>query len=50
MPTELYVGSMAIRDRMNEIAPDDPAIAGLSVAAWLEASTTPDRPRRRSAR
>ncbi|MEO5757501.1 MAG: flavin monoamine oxidase family protein [Mesorhizobium sp.] len=31
-----YFGSMAIRDRMNRIAPDDPAIAGLTVAAWLD--------------
>lgn len=34
---ELYRRVTAIRDRMNEIDPDDPAIAGLSVAAWLEA-------------
>ncbi|TGQ67474.1 flavin monoamine oxidase family protein [Mesorhizobium sp. M00.F.Ca.ET.186.01.1.1] len=31
-----YLGSMAIRDRMNGIEPGDPAIAGLTVAAWLE--------------
>ncbi|MET3581263.1 monoamine oxidase [Mesorhizobium robiniae] len=31
-----YVASMAIRNRMNSIAPDDPAIAGLTVAAWLD--------------
>lgn len=31
-----YHVSMAIRERMNLIDPDDPAIAGLSVAAWLE--------------
>ncbi|QPC90563.1 flavin monoamine oxidase family protein [Mesorhizobium sp. INR15] len=31
-----YFSSMAIRDRMNRIAPDDPAIAGLTVAAWLD--------------
>ena len=35
-----YLGSRAIRNRMNEIAPDDPDIAGLSVAAWLD--TQPD--------
>ena len=33
--------TMAIRERMNAIEPDDPAIAGLTVAAWL------DRPERR---
>lgn len=33
---QIYAGSMAIRDRMNAIAPDDPDIAGLTVAAWLE--------------
>lgn len=31
-----YHVSMAIRDRMNRIDPDDPAIAGLTVADWLE--------------
>jgi len=31
-----YVAAMAIRDRMNGIEPDDPAIAGLTVAGWLE--------------
>ncbi|MGX8011632.1 flavin monoamine oxidase family protein [Mesorhizobium sp. ORM8.1] len=31
-----YHASMAIRERMNRIDPDDPAIAGLTVAAWLE--------------
>lgn len=31
-----YFASMAIRARMNAIAPDDPAIAGLTVAAWLD--------------
>ncbi|MBZ9967426.1 flavin monoamine oxidase family protein [Mesorhizobium sp. BR1-1-2] len=31
-----YSGSMAIRERMNAIAPDDPSIAGLTVAAWLD--------------
>jgi len=34
-----YVTAMAIRDRMNGIEPDDPSIAGLSVAAWLERQT-----------
>lgn len=36
----VYRGSMAIRERMNAISPRDPAIAGLSVAAWVE--TLPD--------
>jgi monoamine oxidase len=31
-----YHLSMAIRERMNRIDPDDPAIAGLTVADWLE--------------
>ncbi|MBZ9759876.1 flavin monoamine oxidase family protein [Mesorhizobium sp. CA8] len=31
-----YRVSMAIRERMNRIDPDDPAIAGLTVANWLE--------------
>ena len=31
-----YHVSMAIRERMNRIHPDDPAIAGLTVADWLE--------------
>jgi monoamine oxidase len=31
-----YAGSMAMRERMNMIDPGDPAIAGLSVAAWLD--------------
>ncbi|MDP3898549.1 MAG: FAD-dependent oxidoreductase, partial [Mesorhizobium sp.] len=35
-------GSMAIRERMNGIEPADPAIAGLSVAAWLDGQ--PDAP------
>ncbi|WP_434724251.1 flavin monoamine oxidase family protein [Mesorhizobium sp. RIZ17] len=30
-----YHVSMAIRERMNRIDPDDPAIAGLTVADWL---------------
>jgi monoamine oxidase len=44
-PSELgavYRGSIAIRERMNAIDPTDPAIAGLSVAAWVE--TLPDAP------
>jgi monoamine oxidase len=32
----LYRESNAIRERMNGIEPDDPAIAGLTVAAWLQ--------------
>ncbi|TGQ92770.1 flavin monoamine oxidase family protein [Mesorhizobium sp. M8A.F.Ca.ET.208.01.1.1] len=31
-----YHASMAIRERMNGIEPDDPAIEGLTVADWLE--------------
>ena len=31
-----YVTAMAIRERMNAIEPDDPSIAGLTVATWLE--------------
>lgn len=38
-----YAGSMAIRDRMNAIAPDAPEIAGLTVAAWLERQNDPDQ-------
>jgi len=34
-------GSGALRDRMNLISPDDPAIAGLSVGAWLRAQEEP---------
>lgn len=30
-----YLGAMGIRERMNAIAPNDAAIAGLSVADWL---------------
>lgn len=37
-----YAGSMAIRDRMNAISPDDPAIAGLTVATWLAGQSDPD--------
>ena len=36
-----YHMSMAIRERMNRIEPDDPAIAGLSVADWLERQGDP---------
>ncbi|PBB96984.1 flavin monoamine oxidase family protein [Mesorhizobium sp. WSM3862] len=38
---QTYVTAMAIRDRMNWIEPDDPAIAGLTVASWLERQTDP---------
>ncbi|PTM93328.1 flavin monoamine oxidase family protein [Mycoplana dimorpha] len=31
-----YVGVMEIRERMNGIEPDDPAMAGMTVAEWLE--------------
>ncbi|TGQ57568.1 flavin monoamine oxidase family protein [Mesorhizobium sp. M1C.F.Ca.ET.193.01.1.1] len=34
-----YRMAMAIRERMNRIEPDDPSIAGLTVAAWLERQT-----------
>lgn len=37
-----YLASMAIRDRMNAIAPDDPTIAGLTVAAWLDLQSDPE--------
>ena len=36
-----YLASMAIRERMNRIEPDDPAIAGMTVAAWLERQPDP---------
>lgn len=36
-----YHTAMAIRERMNRIEPDDPAIAGLSVADWLERQRDP---------
>lgn len=36
-----YHTAMAIRERMNGIEPDDPAIAGLSVADWLERQRDP---------
>ncbi|RWH37960.1 MAG: FAD-dependent oxidoreductase, partial [Mesorhizobium sp.] len=38
---QTYVTAMAIRDRMNWIEPDDPAIVGLTVASWLERQTDP---------
>jgi monoamine oxidase len=34
--SRLYRESSAIRERMNGIEPDDPDIAGLTVAGWLE--------------
>ncbi|UVC16860.1 flavin monoamine oxidase family protein [Mesorhizobium onobrychidis] len=37
----IYYASMAIRDRMNAIAPADPTIAGLTVAAWLDRQNDP---------
>lgn len=37
----IYHASMAIRDRMNAIAPGDRAIAGLTVAAWLDRQNDP---------
>ncbi|RWO28213.1 flavin monoamine oxidase family protein [Mesorhizobium sp.] len=37
----IYHASMSIRDRMNAIAPGDPAIAGLTVAAWLDRQNDP---------
>ena len=36
-----YDGSAALRERMNKISPDDPEIAGLSVAQWLAAQDEP---------
>ncbi|WP_232375611.1 flavin monoamine oxidase family protein [Mesorhizobium comanense] len=36
-----YHGAMAIRERMNRIEPDDPAIAGMSAATWLESQHDP---------
>ncbi|PSJ59368.1 flavin monoamine oxidase family protein [Pseudaminobacter soli (ex Li et al. 2025)] len=38
---QTYLGAMAIRERMNGIEPDDPDIAGLTVAAWLERQGDP---------
>ncbi|WP_287095551.1 flavin monoamine oxidase family protein [Mesorhizobium sp.] len=37
----IYSASMAIRDRMNAIAPGNPTIAGLTVAAWLDRQNDP---------
>ncbi|MER8862678.1 flavin monoamine oxidase family protein [Mesorhizobium sp. M0751] len=37
-----YGTAMQIRERMNAIAPNDPAIAGLTVAAWLDRQNDPD--------
>ncbi|RWE09261.1 MAG: flavin monoamine oxidase family protein [Mesorhizobium sp.] len=37
----IYYASRAIRDRMNAIAPGDPTIAGLTVAAWLDRQNDP---------
>lgn len=34
-------GAAALRDRMNEISPDDPAIAGMTVAEWLAVQDEP---------
>ena len=36
-----YEGSAALRDRMNRISPDDPGVAGMSVAAWLKEQGDP---------
>ncbi|UCI08733.1 flavin monoamine oxidase family protein [Mesorhizobium sp. B1-1-8] len=36
-----YRASMAIRERMNRIDPDDPSIAGLTVATWIERQHDP---------
>ncbi|TSE12668.1 flavin monoamine oxidase family protein [Mesorhizobium intechi] len=38
---QTYYGAMAIRERMNGIEPDDPSIAGMSVAAWLDQQDDP---------
>ncbi|WP_246691913.1 MULTISPECIES: flavin monoamine oxidase family protein [unclassified Mesorhizobium] len=38
---QTYHGAMAIRERMNGVEPDDPSIAGMSVAAWLEQQPDP---------
>lgn len=37
----IYYASRAIRDRMNAIAPGNPTIAGLTVAAWLDRQNDP---------
>ena len=36
-----YNGSAALRERMNRISPDDPDIAGVTVAEWLEPQNEP---------
>jgi len=36
-----YSGSAALRERMNRMSPDDPRLAGLSVADWLDAENEP---------
>jgi len=36
-----YAASMTLRDRMNVIDPGDPAIAGMTVAAWLAGQGDP---------
>ncbi|WP_421915999.1 flavin monoamine oxidase family protein [Mesorhizobium sp.] len=36
-----YAASMAVRERMNRISPDDPAVAGLTVADWLQRQSDP---------
>jgi monoamine oxidase len=36
-----YAGSMALRERMNGISPDNPEIASLTVAQWLKAQDEP---------
>jgi monoamine oxidase len=38
---QAYAGAAAIRERMNGLEPRDPAIAGLTVAAWLERQNDP---------
>jgi monoamine oxidase len=37
----IFAGSMAIRERMNAIDPDDPSIRGLTVGAWLDRQNDP---------
>jgi monoamine oxidase len=37
----IFTGSMAIRERMNAIDPDDLSIKGLTVGAWLERQNDP---------
>lgn len=38
---KIFAGSMAIRERMNAIDPDDASIKGLTVGAWLERQSDP---------